>query len=194
MFSDEPTSSGAWHSSLAVDQNTQLVLPTIGCLPGLTAIADEVSERWITARPDHEVMSRWLGRIIDRNNVGQIARFCIHRQAHCAGVVGFSSLDPVRMSWWVGPQWRGTGLAEASGRVALTWLGTTRAVTMVEATIHPDNEASMALARRLGFRDAGCFTKYEPARADHVRRQRFTLATSRGVKPTGVAAEGRAHG
>jgi hypothetical protein len=54
----------------------------------LTAIADEVSERWITARRDREVMRRWLARIIERNEEGQIARFCIHREGHCAGVVG----------------------------------------------------------------------------------------------------------
>jgi len=158
-----------------VDQITQLVPPTIGCLLGLTAIADEVSERWITARRDPEVMTRWLGGIVERNNEGQIARFCIHREAHCAGVVGFSSLDPVRLSWWVGPQWRGTGLAEASCRAVLAWLGTTREVTVVEAIVDPDNHASLALANRLGFHDAGSITKHQPDTGDSVQRRRLAL-------------------
>jgi len=71
--------------SIAVDRSTQLVPPTIGCLLGLTAIADEVSERWITARRDREVMSHWLGRMIERNSEGQIARFCIHSGGHGGG-------------------------------------------------------------------------------------------------------------
>jgi len=158
-----------------VDQITQLVPPTIACLLGLTAIADEVSERWITARRDPEVMTRWLGRIVERNNEGQIARFCIHREAHCAGVVGFSSLDPVRLSWWVGPQWRGTGLAEASCRAVMAWLGTTREVTLVEAIVDPDNHASMALASRLGFHDAGSITRHRTDTGVSVQRRRLTL-------------------
>jgi len=161
--------------SIAVDQSTQLVPPTIGCLLGLTAIADGVSERWITARRDREVMRRWLGRMIERNNEGQIARFCIHREAHCAGVVGFSSLDPVRMSWWVGPQWRGTGLAEASCRAVLAWLATTRAVTVVEAIVSPDNHASMELASRLGFHDTGSIAKHQPDTGDCIQRRRLVL-------------------
>lgn len=86
MLQDVPTPpSGAAMClpAIAVDQCTQLVPPTIGCLLGLTAIADEVSERWITPRRDREVMRRWLGRVIERNNEGQIARFCIHREAQC---------------------------------------------------------------------------------------------------------------
>jgi len=161
--------------SIAVDQSTQLVPPTIGCLRGLTAIADEVSERWITARRDREGMSDWLGRIIERNAAGQIARFCIHRDGHCAGVVGFSSLDPVRMSWWVGPQWRGTGLAETSCRAVLAWLASTRAVTVVEAAVDPDNLASMALAKRLGFHDAGSITKRAPDTGQRRQRRRLAL-------------------
>jgi len=170
-------SSGALISlpSIAVDQSSQLVPPTIGCLVGLTAIADEVSERWITPRRDREVMKRWLGRIIERNNEGQIARFCIHRESRCAGVVGFSSLDPVRLSWWVGPQWRGTGLAEASCRTVLAWLATTRTVELVEATIDPDNHASMALAHRLGFHDAGSITRHRSGTGNGVQRRRLEL-------------------
>ena len=55
----------------------------------------------------------------------------------------------------MGPQWRGTGPAEASCRAALAWLGTTREVTVVEAIVDPDNHASLALANSLGFRVAG---------------------------------------
>jgi ribosomal protein L19 len=70
----------------SVDESTRLVAPTMECLPGLTAIADEVSERWITPRQDGEVMRRWLARIIERNRDGRNARFCVHRASHCAGV------------------------------------------------------------------------------------------------------------
>jgi RimJ/RimL family protein N-acetyltransferase len=63
------------------------------------------------------------------------------------------------MSWWVGPQWRGTGLAEASCRAVLAWLASTRVVTVVEAAVDPDNLPSMALAERLGFHDAGSITR-----------------------------------
>ena len=170
--------------SIAVDRSTQLVPPTVGCLLGLTAIADEVSERWITARRDHEVMSRWLGRMIERNNEGQIARFCIHREGLCAGVVGFASLDPVRMSWWVGPQWRGSGLAEASCRAVLAWLAKTRALTVVEAIVSPDNHASMQLANRLGFQDAGSITRHPTDTGGCIqRRRRLVLEYQPSVAP-----------
>jgi RimJ/RimL family protein N-acetyltransferase len=160
---------------IAVDESTQLIAPTMECLPGLTAIADEVSERWITPRQDGEVMQRWLARIIERNAHGRNARFCIHRASHCAGVVGFSSLDPIRISWWVGAPWRGTGLAESACRAVLGWLGTTRALTVVEATVHPLNAASLALAERLGFCDGGSVTKIDRRTGETVQHRRLVL-------------------
>ena len=161
---------------IAVKAGTELVPPTMRCLPGLLALADEVSEKWITARRDGEVMERWLGRIIERNGAGQSARFCLHSASKCAGVVGFPSLDPVRISWWVGAQWRGTGLAESASRAALMWLGTTRALTLVEAIVNPDNSASLALANRLGFRDGGPIIKGQSDTGEPVQRRRLVLA------------------
>jgi RimJ/RimL family protein N-acetyltransferase len=160
---------------VAVDESTELIAPTMECLPGLTAIADEVSERWITPRPDGEVMQRWLAQIIERNGDGRNARFCIHRASNCAGVVGFSSLDPVRISWWVGPNWRGTGLAESACRAVLGWLGTTRVLTVVEATVHPHNAASLSLAGRLGFRDGGSISKIDRRTGKAVQHRRLVL-------------------
>lgn len=60
----------------------------------------------------------------------------------------------VEIGYFVDPRYRGTGLATDMVREFLDWLRA-QGVVRVRATITPDNVASLALVRRLGFVHVG---------------------------------------
>lgn len=106
---------------------------------------------------------RWLcERIRDGELIGQVGLSMIEKEPFSNVVLG----------WWIGkPHTRkghGVRMVELGLRRAFDGLGLARA----EANIRPENEASRALARRLGFRMEGFSTAYleiDGRRRDHER-------------------------
>lgn len=75
------------------------------------------------------------------------------------GMINYHRREPrekrVDMGWLIAPTHQGRGLMTEAGRALLRHLIDTLRVHKVEALIHPDNQPSMALAKRLGFRKEG---------------------------------------
>lgn len=71
-------------------------------------------------------------------------------------VVGGCELDRADsaqpdLGYWLAPGARGRGYATCAATLMLEWAGATLGVTRFSAEIEPDNTASIAVARRLGF-------------------------------------------
>jgi RimJ/RimL family protein N-acetyltransferase len=55
------------------------------------------------------------------------------------------------VGWFLGQRWWGTGLAGEAGQAILRYAFVALALPVVIARVHPDNDASLRLAERLGF-------------------------------------------
>jgi len=140
----------------------------------LTAFVEDAEvQRWLgPARPADELIDLWVGRW-ERNGVGQ---FIVELDGEFVGRVGFLVWD--RRTWetsaydlagehaetelgWaiLSPNW-GRGYATEAARAALGWLGPKRVISL----IHPENERSQRVARRLGAQvDERVETPHGPA-------------------------------
>jgi RimJ/RimL family protein N-acetyltransferase len=71
------------------------------------------------------------------------------------GEIGLSHVDDDRraalVGYWVSPRHRGLGLAAAALRAFHTFVVTEAGIDTLLARCHPENEASIATARRAGF-------------------------------------------
>ena len=93
------------------------------------------------------------------------------------GVVGLRA-DPAaragRLGYWVGRPFWGHGVAtEAAGRLA-RWALANLDLDRLEATVITDNQASLAVLRRIGFRQTGRGTELFRARGGHQPVLRLT--------------------
>ena len=62
--------------------------------------------------------------------------------------------DPFpEMTWTIAPDLTGRGLATEAGKAALQWLAREAAAPRTVCLIHADNEASLRVAEKLGFRE-----------------------------------------
>ncbi|MGI8332123.1 GNAT family N-acetyltransferase [Actinomadura scrupuli] len=58
------------------------------------------------------------------------------------------------LAWVIGTEWQGRGIATEAARGLIGWL-TAHSVTDLRANIHPGNQASAAVARKLGLSPTG---------------------------------------
>jgi RimJ/RimL family protein N-acetyltransferase len=58
------------------------------------------------------------------------------------------------LAWIIGTEWQGRGIATEAARGLVGWL-TAHSVTDLRANIHPGNQASAAVARKLGLSPTG---------------------------------------
>lgn len=64
--------------------------------------------------------------------------------------------DQAEIAWVIGKPWQGKGYASAAAKTMIGLLSS-QGITRIVAHIHPDHEASNAVARRLGLRPTGDF-------------------------------------
>jgi RimJ/RimL family protein N-acetyltransferase len=105
-----------------------------------------------------ELRARYRRQVVGCSPDGtQLWRNWIVRPAGTEEPVGFvqatvagdgSSAD---IAWVIGSPWQGRGYATAAAAAMVDWL-CRRGVERFSASIHPDNAASNAVARRLGLR------------------------------------------
>jgi RimJ/RimL family protein N-acetyltransferase len=104
---------------------------------------DEVEE-WVE-RSLREWRERGHGRlaIVDRESGTFLGR---------SGLRFWPEFDEVEVGWVLVPAARGRGVATEAGRASIEWGFRDFALPYVTAMIAPDNDASTAVARRLGMR------------------------------------------
>jgi [ribosomal protein S5]-alanine N-acetyltransferase len=108
----------------------------------------------------------WLWRIrldqaaTDLASLDWIARAAVDTSTgDVVGHVGFhgppDDRGMVEVAYAVDPAHRRRGYATAMLRTALDWAGTAEGVSVVRASVSPDNEASLATLRPFGFEHVG---------------------------------------
>jgi RimJ/RimL family protein N-acetyltransferase len=118
----------------------------------------------ITATP-YLVDHAWLWRIRlpqvaeDPAALDWIARAAVTPSGEVVGLVGFhgppDDRGMVEVAYGVDPEFRRQGYARSLLAIALEWAASVPAVTVVRASISPDNEASLATLRPFGFTEVG---------------------------------------
>jgi RimJ/RimL family protein N-acetyltransferase len=108
----------------------------------------------------------WLWRIrldqaaADPGSLAWIARAALDRSTGVVvGHVGFhgppDERGMVEVAYGVDPVWRRQGYATDMLRTALAWAAASPGVTVVRASVSPDNAASLATLRPFGFAHVG---------------------------------------
>lgn len=87
---------------------------------------------------------------VDGAFAGQITVGGIVRGALCSGWVGY----------WVGRHAAGGGVATAAVALVVDHCFALAGLHRVEATVRPENEPSLRVLRKLGFREEGLFRRY----------------------------------
>ena len=98
---------------------------------------------------------RILEFFVERARAGSGVRWALVTKSHAefVGAVGFNALaPPAELAYHLCFDAWGRGYAREACIAVLRWLRRTRGIGAVEAFVEPANEASQALARRLGFR------------------------------------------
>ncbi len=127
-------------------------LPTASASAGLTATPYLVDHAWL-----------WEIRLAqaaqDPAALDWIARAALTPDGRVVGLVGFhgppDGRGMVEVAYGVDPAHRRQGYARALLQTALDWAAAAPGVTVVRASISPDNEASLATLRPFGFEHVG---------------------------------------
>jgi RimJ/RimL family protein N-acetyltransferase len=113
---------------------------TGGHPPTLNELRDTYARQVIGHSPDGR--QEWRNWIIRRSQdavaVGYVQATIVHDSSQA------------EIAWVVGLQWQGRGYATEAAKALVSWLDE-RGMAVIEAHVHPDNEASAAVARRAGL-------------------------------------------
>lgn len=81
------------------------------------------------------------------------------------GACGFSAWKPesrtIELGYWLMPEWWGLGIMTESVGAIVDYAFNSMTVSQIDAQIEPENAASIALAKRLGFQENGVLEKHE---------------------------------
>ncbi len=129
----------------------------------------DLHERWEPAPPPGQ---SWYGprafkRLLDSTDTAACKRYLICRadNEEVVGLVSLSQIfrgpfDNAIMGYWVGAACVRKGYGAAGVRLALARAFGALKLHRVEANVMPTNEASIALVRRVGFREEGYSPRY----------------------------------
>lgn len=111
--------------------------------------AERLVERWAELNDEDLVGGRWA---VERRADGVVAGTVI--------LVRMPDGDgEFEVGWHLHPDSWGQGLATEAGRGAMGW-GFGHGLAAILAVVRPDNEASLAVCRRLGMRHQGLTDRY----------------------------------
>lgn len=155
-------------------------------------------EEWEPAAPgtwaDRNAPMAWLGQwatlrglarrgatlplviTVDGRPAGQVTVGGIVRGALCSAWVGY----------WIGTHAAGGGVATAAVALVVDHCFTTAGLHRVEATVRPENAASLRVLAKLGFREEGLFRRYLDVAGDW-RDHRCLALTTEDI-PAGLVA------
>ncbi len=141
----------------------------------------ELHEAWEPRAPAGESWygARAFGRIAATTDTPSNQRhlICRKRDEAILGMVNLSQIfrgpfDNAVMGYWIGSEHTGRGYATEGVRLCLRRAFTTLGLHRVEANVMPENEASLGVVRRAGFREEGFSPRYLQINgvwADHTR-------------------------
>ncbi len=147
--------------------------------------------RWIFALPIPYTLADAEAFIADARHrllLGERARLAVTR-ADSGDLLGSVSLDllPERQAaeigYWVKRQARRTGVALAAARLVIDWAFAGVGVERLELLTYPGNEASQALAGRLGFTRECLLRGFLPPEAGKSRVGRVQPSADGSLPP-----------
>jgi RimJ/RimL family protein N-acetyltransferase len=117
--------------------------PGLHAFTGGTPMTRDALEKWIEyVVPGHspdggEIWKNWVVRLRDEGQaIGTVQ----------ATIVG----DEATLAWTIGSAWQGHGYAKEAATAVRLWVATS-GVVWFRAEIHPEHEASAAVARSIGL-------------------------------------------
>ena len=133
---------------------------------------------WVTPCTDQAAFDAWFQRSVTGPNVSLIAR-----EANEGGVVGVVNISEIAMgafqSAYLGyfgmVQYARQGLMTEALRQAIALAFDDLGLHRLEANIQPDNAASIALVKRLGFRQEGFSERYLKINGQWCDHERWAL-------------------
>ncbi|MGT2472028.1 GNAT family N-acetyltransferase [Paraburkholderia terrae] len=133
---------------------------------------------WVTSFTDRAGFDSWLGRCLTGPNVGLVARE--RDSGRVIGVVNISEIvvgafQSAYLSHYGMSSFSRKGLMTEALRAAVDHAFDDLGLHRLEANIQPENEASIALVRRLGFQKEGFSPRYLRINGEWRDHERWAL-------------------
>ena len=104
-------------------------------------------ERWLAGSPDPAVS--WCNWVIRLHDSGCLAG-TVQATITTGGEPAPEVAEVAEVAWVVGTPWQGQGIATEAARALVAWLRQ-QSVTTIIAHVHPDHQASAAVAAAAGL-------------------------------------------
>lgn len=134
--------------------------------------------------PDETLARRWLSEHAQLWASGEGRHFAVADPDTdvLIGGVNFHRIEPAHrraeVGFWLAPGARGRGIGSAAVEAACRWAIERWQLVRIEMTTLPDNDASLALARKLGFQREGLMRSRNFERGKHVDLVMLSLLAS----------------
>jgi RimJ/RimL family protein N-acetyltransferase len=128
----------------------------------------------IDETPDEALARQWLGEHADLWGRGEGRHFTVVETAsdRLLGGVNFHRIEPAHhraeVGFWLAPWARGRGIGTGAVGAACAWAFEHWGLVRIEMNTLPDNEAALALARKLGFTREGILRSRNFERGEQV--------------------------
>ena len=133
---------------------------------------------WVTSFTDQTGFDNWFARGLTGPNVGLVAREVASNEV--VGVVNINEIvagafQSAYLGYYGMPNFARTGLMTEAVRAAVVYAFSELGLHRVEANVQPGNTASIALVRRLGFKQEGFSPRYLSINGEWRDHERWAL-------------------